>query len=88
MLWPPGWVPLRTRVVIAVGGFPQDTPQEHIKRVLRETTLANDVDGWSGERVVGIFALEFSSYGRVQFLQLGFSVAVLESIRAPSFVSP
>ena len=64
---PLDWTPPAKRMVIVVGGFPKDTPKEHIVRQLREIIQPNAERGWRGEGVSDCFAPNFSSFGRIKF---------------------
>ena len=66
-LRPVDWTPPAKRMVIVVGGFPKDTPKEHIVRQLREIIQPNAERGWRGEGVTDCYAPNFSSFGRVKF---------------------
>ena len=59
--------PPAKRMVIVVGGFPKDTPKEHIVRQLREIIQPNAERGWCGEGVSDCYAPNFSSFGRIKF---------------------
>ena len=66
-LRPTDWTPPAKRVIIVVGGFPKDTPKEHIIRQLRDIILPDAARGWRGEGVSDCFAPNFSSFGRIKF---------------------
>ena len=67
ILRPLDWIPPAKRMVIVVGGFPKDTPKEHIVRKLREIIQPNAERGWRGEGVTDCYAPNFSSFGRIKF---------------------
>ena len=67
ILRPLDWIPPAKRMVIVVGGFPKDTPKEHIVRQLREIIQPNADRGWQGEGVSDCYATNFSSFGRIRF---------------------
>ena len=67
ILRPLDGTPPEKRMVIVVGGFPKDTPKEHIVRQLREVIQPNADRGWRGEGVSDCYAPIFSSFGRIKF---------------------
>ena len=66
-LRPIDWTPPEKRMVIVVGGFPKDTPKEHIVRQLRNIIQPNADRGWLGDGVSDCYAPNFSSFGRIKF---------------------
>ena len=67
VLRPVDWTPPAKRTIIVVGGFPKDTPKEHIVRQLREIILPDAARGWRGQGVSDCYAPNFSSFGRIKF---------------------
>ena len=85
-LRPIDWTPLAKRMIIVVGGFPKDTPKEHIVRQLRDITLPDAARGWRGEGVSDCFAPNFSSFGRIKFESCEFMWQFLKAFKGHRFM--
>ena len=85
-LRPIDWTPPAKRMIIVVGGFPKDTPKEHIVRQLRDIVLADAARGWRGEGVSDCFAPNFSSFGRIKFEKSEFMWQFLKAFKGHRFM--
>ena len=85
-LRPTDWTPPAKRVIIVVGGFPKDTPKEHIIRQLRDMILPDAARGWRGEGVSDCFAPNFSSFGRIKFENSEFMWQFLKAFKGHRFM--
>ena len=85
-LRPTDWTPPAKRVIIVVGGFPKDTPKEHIIRQLRDIILPDAARGWRGEGVSDCFVPNFSSFGRIKFENSEFMWQFLKAFKGHRFM--
>ena len=86
VLRPNDWTPPAKRVIIVVGGFPKDTPKEHIIRQLRDIVRPDATRGWHGEGVSDCFAPNFSSFGRIKFENSDFMWQFLKAFKGHRFM--
>ena len=79
------WTPPAKRMIIVVGGFPKDTPKEHIMRQLRDIIKPDAARGWRGEGVADCFAPNFSSFGGIKFDSSDFIWQFLQAFKGHRF---
>ena len=84
-LRPTDWTPPAKRMIIVVGGFPKDTPKEHIIRQLRDIILPDAARGWRVEGVSDCYAPNFSSFGRIKFETSEFMWQFLKAFKGHRF---
>ena len=84
-LRPLDWTPPAKRTIIVVGGFPKDTPKEHIIRQLRDIINPDIARGWRGEGVADCFAPNFSSFVRIKFESSDFMWQFLKAFKGHRF---
>ena len=85
-LQPIDLTPPAKRMIIVVGGFPKDTPKEHIIRQLRDIILLDAAREWRGEGVSDCFAPNFSSFGRIKFENSEFMWQFLKAFKGHRFM--